>query len=100
MSSDKWIRSIKDNPAGKVVADDDGNRWQWDDSDETSRLLRQLNNDELAIEQTDIVPGPIPRAGARTNERSRLQRSREATAKGADRGGGFNPYDHSVKPRR
>ena len=25
---DKWIRSVKDNPAGKVVADPEGNRWE------------------------------------------------------------------------
>ena len=36
--SDKWIRSIKDNPAGKVVADPEGNRWEWQ-SDEDERLI-------------------------------------------------------------
>ena len=46
----KWIRSIKENPAGKVVADPEGNRWEWQAEDDTSRLLNKLNNDELAIE--------------------------------------------------
>ena len=54
--SDKWIRSIKDNPAGKVVADPEGNRWEWQSDDETSHLLKKLNNDELSIEKTDLRP--------------------------------------------
>jgi hypothetical protein len=55
-NSDKWIRSIKDNPAGKVVSDPEGNRWEWQSEDETSHLLKKLTNDELAIESTDLHP--------------------------------------------
>ena len=101
-NSDKWIRSIKDNPAGKVVADPEGNRWEWQSDDETSHLLKKLNNDELSIESTDIHP---------TFERRR-QKTAAADASttsphvaplkpGArDSGGGFNPYDHAGKKRR
>jgi hypothetical protein len=101
MSSDKWVRSIKDNPAGKVVADDDGNRWQWDGADDTSRLLRKLNNDELAIEQTDIVPGRIalPPAEGRSKPGAPAPQRGNRRDKRSERGG-FNPYDHPVKPRR
>jgi hypothetical protein len=96
--SDKWIRSIKENPAGKVVVDPEGNRWQWESDEETARLLKKLNNDELAIEQTDIRPGPAvgkdPAAPAPKAKPLRpLRKSRDA-------GGGFNPYDNSGKPRR
>jgi hypothetical protein len=103
--NDKWIRSVKDNAAGKVVADPEGNRWEWQDGDDaTSHLLKRLHNDELAIEQTDIVPvvpagrdtrqsSPEP-AGASRNDAQRPKRA------GRDAGGGFNPYDNSGKARR
>jgi hypothetical protein len=43
--SDKWIRSIKDNPAGTAVCDPEGDRWQWrSDQQGTARLLKKLNN--------------------------------------------------------
>src|SRR5262245_64722216 len=98
-SGDKWIRSIKDNPAGKVVADPEGNRWEWQSNDETAHLLKKLSNDELAIEKTDIRPslksGPGKTAAA----------SKPAPATGKplrpsapDKGGGFNPYDNSGRP--
>lgn len=99
--SDKWIRSIKDNPAGKVVADPEGNRWEWQTDDETAHLLEQLHNDELSIEKTDIHP-PLPGSAPQTAgppkpapaARNRLKPGER------DKGGGFNPYDHSGKPRR
>jgi hypothetical protein len=28
-SGPKWLRSIKEKPAGKVVSDPNGNRWEW-----------------------------------------------------------------------
>ena len=98
--SDKWIRSLKENPTGKVVADDEGNRWQWDSEDETARLLKKLNNDELAIEKTDVRP--VARRG---QKRITAARTHELLAEplksGArDAGGGFNPYDNAGKPRR
>jgi hypothetical protein len=40
--SDKWIRSIKDNPAGTAVCDPEGDRWQWPSDEGTARLLKKL----------------------------------------------------------
>jgi len=104
--SDKWIRSIKDNPAGKVVADPEGNRWQWESEEGTSHLLKKLNNDELAIEQTDIVPNPLARRG-KTAAPPDAPQDTKARAPGLtkkppsrDARGGFNPYDSSPKPGR
>jgi hypothetical protein len=54
----KWIRSIEDAPAGKVVPGPTGNIWEWDapQGDETARLLKRLESQGLAIEQTDVKP--------------------------------------------
>jgi len=99
--SDKWIRSVKDNPAGKVVADPEGNRWQWQSDDETARLLKKLNNDELAIEQTDIHLRPAAKKGAVAAPKPELEiASAKPLRKNRDAGGGFNPYDNTGKPRR
>ena len=96
----KWIRSNKENPAGKVVADPEGNRWEWQAEDDTSRLLNKLNNDELAIEKTDLHPtakkSPERKAAAHNDK---LSQPRLNPAK-RDLGGGFNPYDHAGKPKR
>jgi hypothetical protein len=99
---DKWIRSVKDNPAGKVVADPEGNRWEWDrgDQDETSRLLRKLHNDELSIEQSDIVPNPRRNGAAAKQSDARELRPKGLKKSARDAGGGFDPYDSSGKPRR
>ena len=107
---DKWIRSIKDNPAGKVVVDPEGNRWEWDraDQDETSRLLNKLHNEELSIEQSDIVPNPLRHRGTAIKRADqRMDQNEPGPAKppkkkpgGRDAGGGFNPYDNPTKPRR
>lgn len=101
--SDKWIRirSIKDNPAGKVVADNEGNRWEWQSDDETSHQLKKLNNDELAIERTDLRP-TLKRPSAKEASRTRDPKppSRSVKPGARDAGGGFNPYDHSGKPKR
>jgi hypothetical protein len=99
----KWIRSIKDNPSGKVVADPEGNRWEWEraDKDETARLLEKLHNPDLAIEQTDIVQNPpagLDRAATR-GDKPRITKPLKKTNV-RDAGGGFNPYDHPGKPRR
>ena len=95
--SKKWIGSLKDNRAGKVVADGGANRWQWDADDETQRLLKLLENDELAIEKTDIRPvtkrSTAPAPLAETTKSQRLKPKRDA-------GGGFDPYDHAGKARR
>ena len=106
-SGDKWIRSIKDNPAGKVVADPEGNRWEWQSEEETAHQLEKLSNDELAIEKTDIRP--TPRGG--TPKPAVAHKTRPAHEPGLpprrplksgerDAGGGFNPYDSSGKAKR
>lgn len=99
---DKWIRSINDNTAGRVVADDEGNRWQWDSDDPTAHLLKKLSNDELAIEQTDLHPvGKAQAAKAKGAPTDRATAGRASPKPGArDAGGGFDPYDHAGKPRR
>jgi hypothetical protein len=99
--SDKWIRSIKDNPAGKVVADPEGTRWEWQSDEETAHLLKKLNNDELSIERTDIRP-PLKGSDAKDAAPSEPPpRERNPSKPDArDKGGGFNPYDNSGKPKR
>lgn len=96
---DNKIRSIKDNPAGKVVADAEGNRWQWDSNDETAVQLKKLNNDELAIERTDIHPRPTPPDRAAAAAKPKAEPTKPP-AKRRDAGGGFNPYDSPGKSRR
>ena len=94
----KWIRSLKDNAAGKVVTDGAGSRWEWDaQQDETSRQLRKLQNDELAIEQTNIRP-----KGARGAQQAPAVTPPSKPLKKAKRdpGGGFDPYDNAGKPPR
>jgi hypothetical protein len=98
--SDSKIRSIKDNPAGKVVADAEGNRWQWDSNDETSIQLKKLNNDELAIERTDIHPRPTPRTEKAAAAAKPKAEPLKPPAKRRDAGGGVNPYDNPGKSRR
>ena len=95
---DKWIRSIKENPSGKVVADQEGNRWEWETNDETSRLLKKLSNDELAIESTDLRRVQPQRQETRDDPLKRASRRPKAGAR--DSGGGFDPYDHAGKPKR
>jgi hypothetical protein len=98
--SDKWIRSLRENEAGKVVAEGERNRWEWQSDDDTARLLKKLTNDELSIEKTDIRPTlsssrtTAARAPTAAKQQSRpLKPSRDAA-------GGFNPYDHGGKPKR
>jgi hypothetical protein len=100
-NSDKWIRSVKDNPAGKVVADPEGNRWEWQSEDETSHLLKKLNNDELAIEKTDLHPTLAKRRGEKAAAPATEKRRSHPLKPGArDKGGGLNPYDNAGKKRR
>ena len=96
-NSDKWIRSVKDNSAGKVVAEPGGNRWEWQSEDDTSLLLKKLNNDELAIEATDIHPTSSPPERKAATPKVP---SRPLKAGARDSAGGFNPYDHAGKKRR
>jgi hypothetical protein len=99
--SDKWIRSVKDNPAGTVVADSEGNRWEWRSDDETARQLKKLSNEELSIEKTDLRPtlksGTQRKAAAPPKPAKPIASSRTGAR---DAGGGFNPYDNSGKPKR
>jgi hypothetical protein len=95
---DNKIRSIKDNPAGKVVADAEGNRWQWDSNDDTAVQLKRLDNDELAIERTDIHPRPTPPAPVAA-AKPKTERAKPL-AKRRDVAGGVNPYDNPGKSRR
>ena len=99
--SKKWIGALKDNPAGKVVAEGGANRWQWDSEDETQRLLKLLENEELSIETTDIRPVPkkTQAPADRTTTPAATRESRPLKPK-RDSGGGFNPYDHAGKTRR
>jgi hypothetical protein len=105
--SDKWIRSIKDNPAGKVVAGPEGNRWEWQAEDETAHQLEKLRNDSLSIEKTDIRPSLGKQQQPPVAHKTAPQRSKPAQPSGGplrpgarDAGGGFNPYDSSGKPKR
>ncbi len=105
--SGKWIRSIKDNPSGKVVADPEGNRWQWESEDDTSLQLKKLTNEELAIEQTDLhrrpslPPAPkAPGAAASAKPRAHPTANPLKKAPQRDAGGGFNPYDSGTPKRR
>ncbi len=97
--SDNKIRSLKENSAGKVVADAEGNRWQWDSNDATSAQLKKLNNDELAIERTDIHPRPTPPPRATAAAKPKAEPAKPL-AKRRDAGGGFNPYDSPGKSKR
>src|SRR5262252_6694373 len=99
---DKSIRPLKDNAAGKVVKDEAGTRWEWDRAhqDDTSRLLRKLNNDELEIEQTNIRPKPFSPRGTRHTSAAAPPSKPIKKPGGRDAAGGFDPYDNSGKPKR
>jgi hypothetical protein len=98
--SDHKIRSIKDNPAGTVVADSEGNRWQWSTDDDTALQLKKLSNDELAIERTDIRPSPATDNSQGAAVLKPKTEPRKPMAKRRDAGGGFNPYDNPGRSRR
>lgn len=101
--SDKWIRSLKDNPAGKVVPKPNGGRWEWrpDPNAETARLSRKLQTEELEIEHS-AVAARDPRGGAGVDPRGERARDRTMSkrAQKRDEGGGFDPYDNPGKPGR
>ena len=105
----------KDTP-GKVVVDSRGHSvWQWakDVIENTSVLLKRLENKDLSLESTQKVPvlpgqgpdekGPSPKATKRADSNSKS--AKEAASKSAhfhpamkpdqnrDRGGGFDPYN-------
>ena len=101
---------------GKVVVDSRGHSvWQWakDVIENTSVLLKRLENKDLALEPTQKVPilpgrqpaekGTSPRAAKRPD--SNAKAAKETASKsadwhpalrpdqGGDRGGGFDPYN-------
>lgn len=104
--SDKWIRPLTDNRAGKVVDAPNGRRWEWgpEQDDETARQLGALHNEELAIERSGIVPTPR-RTNYKVTEPSadawpRRSQTPGEKSSGRDAGGGFDPYDNPGKPDR
>ena len=100
----KKIRRLEDNSAGRVVKDTVANRWEWSpiEPDETARLLRALQNDDLRIERSRLTrKRSAPRKRNESAVALELARRRAYDESGGrDAGGGFNPYDHSGKPRR
>ena len=98
--SDKWIRSLRENNAGKVVAEGERNRWEWQSDDDTARLLKKLTNDELAIEKTDLRPTLTSGRKAAAGARSTAKLQNRPFKPSRDPAGGFNPYDHAGKPKR
>ena len=101
---------------GKVVVDSRGHSvWQWakDVIENTSVLLKRLENKDLALESTQKVPvlpgqepgekGSSPKATKHADSNSKA--AKEAASKSAhfhpatrpdqsrDRGGGFDPYN-------
>jgi hypothetical protein len=109
-----------DESPGKVVVDSRGHSvWQWakDVLENTSVLLKRLENKDLALEPTQKVPvlpdgekGAKPDAkgaGSKTSKRadSNAKAAKDAASKstnwhpaiqpdhGGDRGGGFDPYN-------
>lgn len=93
-------------PAGKVEFDSRGNsvwRWARDVLENTSVLLKRLENKDLALEPTQKVPimkGP-ERASANSKGQARADRpvdpkSRHPALQGErrkDTAGGFDPYN-------
>jgi hypothetical protein len=98
--SDKWIRPLKHNSAGKVVADPDGSRWEWQSEDETALQLKKLDNAELAIERTDLHPAMTADDAKAAASATPKPSPGKPPAKRRGAGGGFNPYDNPGKPRR
>ena len=95
-------------PAGKVEIDSHGNRvWRWAKEvlENTSVLLKRLDNKDLALEPTQKVPV----LGAADRSREKKPAPRGATPSGSDEndkshhpaarrergnsGGGFDPYN-------
>src|SRR5262245_28429651 len=92
----KRIRRLEDNSAGRVVPDTVANRWEWSptEPDETARLLRALQNDELRIESSRLTH---KRSAPRKRNESDIalelaRRHAHDESGGRDAGGGFNPY--------
>lgn len=82
--------------AGRVVFDSRGNPvWEWNTAcgDSTTILLKQLENDDLALEPTRTFrsiekrPQPAPASGKRAQKAEPIELE--------ERGKGFDPYNRS-----
>ena len=90
-------------PAGKVEHDARGKavwRWASDLIENTSVLLKRLENRALALEPTARVPGlPHAKGGKKAggDAKTKAKASEELSVEGAkssrDTGGGFDPYN-------
>ena len=117
-AADKQIRDdgtqTVSEPAGKVEVDSEGNRvWRWarEVLENTSVMLKRLENKDLALEPTQKIPvvGGVDAAqkkkqpGYRGDDDDALRveddddaRARHPAARkdgGRDGGGGFDPYN-------
>jgi hypothetical protein len=80
---------------GRVELDSRGNSvWRWDDEqgESTTSLVKRLENDELELEPTR----PARAAGGRSEGRSAASSGGADEAPGLDdKVGGFDPYNRS-----
>ena len=110
-SQDDGSQTVSE-PAGKVEVDSDGNRvWRWarEVLENTSVLLKRLDNKDLALEPTGKVPviggadaaqkkqqqpdyiGDLAIDEGEDDPRARHPAARKSG--GRDGGGGFDPYN-------
>jgi hypothetical protein len=91
-----------DQPAGRVEHDARGKavwRWASDLIENTSVLLKRLENRALALEPTAKVPVMREAKGAKqagrgdAKSRAKEELSVEGAKTGRDTGGGFDPYN-------
>ena len=93
-------------PAGKVEIDSHGNsiwRWAREVLENTSVLLKRLENKDLALEPTQKVPvmrgvdraakSPSPRKGATAPESAAKHPAAPAGRRDGGGSGGFDPYN-------
>lgn len=91
-------KAADEKSAGRVVFDSRGNsvwRWENEQDESTSILLKRLENDDLALEPTR----PVPILGKRNADAKPSKQGHEADRKSAiqdkQQGGGFDPYNRS-----
>ena len=104
-SRDDGAQTVSE-PAGKVEVDSEGNRvWRWarEVLENTSVLLKRLENKDLALEPTQKIPvaGGVDTAQKKKQPGYRGDDDDDARARhpaarkdgGRDGGGGFDPYN-------
>jgi hypothetical protein len=101
----KKTRRVEEISAGRASTKSFANppEWTQPEHEEAARVLRALRNDELRIERSMITRNrrSLPRKETETDVALNLARRRSHDESGGrDAGGGFDPYDHSEKPRR